>query len=356
MTIKQREWRGSSLTLRMCHRNRNQIVGCLTLLVICTFFSPTPIKSQEAAKPAADLKSAAPKDAAEKGDDTYSTRLFLTNVDGSEPKQLTVLPGFTSQGSPEWSRDGKLICFDVWKMGGSVATGQIAVVNADGTKPRIIGEGVMPSFSPGGKRIAFSRASVGGVWITSLDEPDQEPVQLDAAGWGTSWAPDGRIAFAISNGGGRNLAVVDLVDGTRELLFDAQTSPYRSIYWNMAWSPDSKRIVFKGITREGQVEVGVVDSRGEKFGHIRRPYSDVHESFTWSADGSRILVTKPCPERENLAQVYSFNPDKDEPLELLPKQDPQRASTTAASSPDGKQLVISCLMPVALKVPAAKSP
>lgn len=331
----------------------HRLSSTFALLTVWTLMVPCVARSQDVAKPAAETPVATSKTNADKPADTYSTRLFLTGADGSDPRQLTVLPEYTSQGSPEWSRDGKLICFDVWKTGGSVSTGRIAVVNADGTNPRIISDGVMPSFSPGGKRIAFSRPGQDrGVWIMSTEGPETELLQLDANGWGTSWAPDGRIVYSSHGAGGANLVVVNILEGTRELLFDEAKSPYQQIYWNMSWSPDSKRIVFKGINAEGKKEVGIVDARGESFGLIRRPFADVHESFTWTADGTRVLVTKPCPERENRAQVYSFNPDKDEPLQLLPNQEPLRGSTTAAASPDGKKLVLSCFMPVIPKAPA----
>ncbi|MDB5391917.1 MAG: translocation protein TolB [Planctomycetaceae bacterium] len=314
---------------------------------------PTSIWSQDAQKPAADSKAAAPKADVEKPD-TYTSRLIHTNVDGSDPKQFTVFPEYTSQGSPEFSPDGKLVCFDVWKTGQTHTNGQIALVNADGTKPRILGDGLMPSFSPGGKRITFSRPGKG-VWIMSAEGPDVELVQLDPSGWGTSWSSDGRIAYTASTGRGDNLIIVNIVEGTRTSIFDEEKSPYSQIYWNMAWSPDSKRIVFKGTTPEGKNELAIVDARGEKHGFVRRPFPDVHESFAWSPDGSQILVAKPCPERGNQSQLYSLNPDKDEPLQLLPKQDPQRPAVTASFSPDGKKLVSSCLMPVVPKVPAAQS-
>ena len=326
------------------------------LLMASIIFLPTSLRAQEA--PKAAIANVAPaKPAAEKQPDTYTTRLFLTSADGSDPKQLTVFPEYTSQGSPEWSRDGKLICFDGWKMGGSTATGQIIVVNADGTNPRAISDGLMPSFSPGGKRIAFTRSGKErGVWIMSTQGPETELVQIDQNGWGTSWAPDGRVAYTTSTTGGANLMLLNIVDGTRELVFNEEKSPYQTIYWNFAFSPDSKRIVFKGITPEGKREVGIVDSRGEKFGFTRRPLlTDVHESFCWTADGSRILVTKPCPERENLTQVYSLNPDQDEPLQLLSKQDSERPAVTAACSPDGKRLAITCLTPTSAKIRASKA-
>lgn len=311
--------------------NFRQAVITLAFISIGILIDPISLRSQEDAQET----------------DPYTTRLFVTDADGANPKQLTNLPGFTYQGSPEWSVDGTLICFDTWRTNGTTANSQIAVVDADGGNPHILGDGLMPSFSPVSKRIAFTRnGQARGIWIMSADGPNSELAQLDPIGWGTSWAPDGRLAYTISPDAVGNLVIINFVEGTRELLFDETDSPYQLIYWNMAWSPDNKRIAFKGITTDGEKEVGIVDARGEKFGLIRRPaFGDVHESLAWSADGSRILVTKPCPERENRTQVYWFNPDRDEPLQLLAGQDPTRPAVTAACSPDGKKLVISCMPP-----------
>jgi len=253
-------------------------------------------------------------------------------------------------------RNAGYLCFDVWKMGGSVSTGQVAIVNADGTNPRTLSDGLMPSFSPGGKRIAFSRAGQNrGIWIMSIEGPETELVQIDPEGWGTSWGSDGRIAYTSFGAGGGNITIVNVVEGTRDVVFDEAKSPYQQIYWNFAWSPDCKRIAFKGVTADGKKELGIVDSRGEKFGLIRRPdLENVHESMCWTRDGSRVVVTRPCADRENRPQVYTWNPDdKDAPLELLPKQDPQRPVITVAPAPDGKKLAMSCLMPVAV-TPGAK--
>jgi TolB protein len=343
---------------RRCERR--WIVNVVALLVLWMGSGSGSLTAQEVKNPAANVKADPPKAApaavvTEKAADVYTSRLFLAEADGSAPTQVTLFPGYTSQGSPEFSADGKLICFDVWKAGETHNNGQIALVNVDGSKPRVLTNGLMPSFSPGGRRITFSRPG-SGVWIMSAEGPEVELVQLDAGGWGSSWAPDGRIAYAAGISKGDNLVVVSIVEGTRESLFNDETPAYRSIYWNMAWSPDSKRIAFKGITSEGKTEVGIVDARGEKFGLIRRPFTDVHESLSWSPDGSRIYVTKPCPERENRSQVYVFNPDKDEPLQLLEHQESERPAITAVSSPDGKKLLISCLAPVPPKAPAAKAP
>lgn len=321
-------------------------LSIFSLPIVLLLIIPAFLRSED--KPQAPGTTTTAVKVAKKAAEIVETRLFVTNADGSNPKLFTDLPDYIHQGSPEWSADGKLVCFDAWKVGGTFATGRIIVTNADGTNPRILSDGCMPSLSPKGNRIAFCRSGdSNGIWIMSTKGPEVELLEIDSQGWGTSWSPDGRVAYASQGPGGGNLTVVDITEGTREFLLDEERSPYSQIRWNFAWSPNGKRIVFKGITKEGKPEVGIVDTRGQKFGLIRRPaYSDAHDSFTWSADGSRVIVSKPCAEQENRQQLYSFNPDRDEPMQLMVNQDPKLSSITAAASPDGKKLVISSSKPL----------
>src|SRR5262245_4036050 len=87
------------------------------------------------------------------------TRIFVCQPDGAEMKPLVEMTDYRMQGSPSWSQDGKLIAFDAWRpaLGEKNTESKIIVVNADGSDPRILGDGAMPSFSPRHNRICFSR-------------------------------------------------------------------------------------------------------------------------------------------------------------------------------------------------------
>ena len=273
----------------------------------------------------------------------YSTRLFIADADGSNMKQLTDLPEFQKQGSPVWSSDGKFIAFDGWKpqSGQSFSSSQVVVVQSDGLNPRVLGDGAMPSFSPGGRRIAFSNPKAGGVWVSSVDGPDQELIQIDSSGWGTDWSSDGRLVYAANTGSGGNLTVVSIVEGTTTSLFDEAQSPYKNISWNMVWSPDGKRIAFKGLNAEGKEELGIVDARGAKFGHIRRFEGPMLASFAWSPIESRILFVALDPQTRR-HQIYFVDPDTNDPPRLLPGQDDLRGYSDVSYSPDGRKIVFSC--------------
>jgi Tol biopolymer transport system component len=299
-----------------------------------------PTTKKEDAKQSAKTKDA---------DEEYVSRIFLADADGSNLKPLTDLPGYQAQGSPAWSSDGEWIAFDAWRPGEGekLQEARVIVVKADGGEPRVLMDGAMPSFSPGAKRIAFSRYHPNqGVWVTSSEGPDKELVLLDDAGWGTAWSPDGtRIAYSTHDVNGANLAVFDLVEGVRTLLFNSKPSPYRSVYWNFIWSPDSRRIVFKGMKSDGKSEIGVVDARGAEFGLVGRYEGEVSASFGWTPDGSRILFCRKNHERRGMLQLFTLDPKTSDPPQLLRGQEPNRPYVACACSPDGKRLAVACRTP-----------
>jgi len=90
--------------------------------------------------------------------------IWTVNPDGTDPRQLVVDPrdcgggACSAGGGLAWSPDGSMLAFHSRPgSGGSVPSG-IYVVHADGSGlHRITGDGVQPSWSPDGKRIAFTR-------------------------------------------------------------------------------------------------------------------------------------------------------------------------------------------------------
>src|SRR6266850_923362 len=84
-------------------------------------------------------------------------RIFICQPDGSGMKPLLDMPDYKMQGSPTWSQDGKLIAFDAWRprLNETNTDGKVILVNADGTNPKVLADGAMPSFSPRHNRIAF---------------------------------------------------------------------------------------------------------------------------------------------------------------------------------------------------------
>jgi len=272
------------------------------------------------------------------GADEYVTRLLKANADGSDITTVMHLPDFLANGSPDWTADGKRMAIDGWRQrqGERGNNAQIIVFNADGTHIRVLGDGAMPSFSPQGKRVAYSRYSPNyGIWVQDVDDPDSEPVQLDEQGWGTDWSPDGtRIAYTKRTAAADNFCIYSLVEGTREFLFDDGLSPYRQISWNFAWSPDNRFIAFRGMRNDGMIELAVIDTRGARNGLIRCFEGPIDHHVSWTPDG-KVLFSKSANKQ---LQLYTVDPAHPEEPPILFPLAPDRSVNEGVFSDDGKQI------------------
>lgn len=267
--------------------------------------------------------------------------IYIGNADGSNMKPATIPGDYVYQQSPCWSRDGKWIAYESWRpmKRESQRDSKIFIVSSDGGKSRLLGDGAMPSFSPRGKRIVFSRQSMG-VWVMSSEGPDEELVQLEQRGTSPKWSPDGRCIAFVSEDQPPNLVVLNLVEGDRTLVFNPKSSPYARVNKHFAWSPDSKRIAFHGTRADNTSELAIVDVRGADFGLESRVKERFGHFLSWSPDGSRIVLSTVHRVR-NRSQVYFVDLTTSNGFELLPQQIGGRINHEAAYSPDGTQLAIS---------------
>ncbi|WP_166826954.1 TolB family protein [Thalassoroseus pseudoceratinae] len=221
----------------------------------------------------------------------------------------------------------------------------IAVVDADGSNARILGDGAMPSFSPAGHRIAFSRYKERGVWVMSSEGPEELLSLIDDKGWGADWSPDGtRIAYTTYEDGG-NIVVYSLVEGTYQRLFSDDENPYRHFYWNFAWSGDSQQIVFRGTRKNGGTEVAVVDARGAKHG-LKTVYDgETLPALAWSPDSKTILVTIRNPDEGKRWQLHAIDAVNPGEPKRLSGQVKGGQFTDMAYSPDGQQIAVTTVLP-----------
>lgn len=272
------------------------------------------------------------------GPDEYVMRLMRANADGSNIETVLDVPDFLANGSPDWSGDGKRMAMDGWRprQGEKGSDAQIIVFDVDGTNVRVLGDGAMPSFSPQGKRVAYSRYSPNnGIWVQDVDEPDSEPVLLDERGWGTDWSPDGtRIAYTSRTQSGDNFRIYNLVEGTSEFLFEDGLSPYAQITWNFSWSPDNRFIAFRASRKDGMTEVAVVDARGARYGLVKCFEGPADPHVSWTPDG-KVMFAKSANKQ---LQLYTVDPTHPEEVPILFPLAPDRSINEGVFSPDGTRI------------------
>ena len=186
---------------------------------------------------------------------------------------------------PAWSPNGRSIAYTGPGLG-NVGGGALWIMNSDGSGTRPIthpGRAVdqRAAWGPKGGRIAFDRVlGPPDLWIVNADGTGARRLRRD--GMDPTWSPDGtRIAFTAANSRAPNggIWVITLAGGKPRLL----TSP-RMAASEPSWSPDGGWIAFTG--REG---IRALNLRTHK---IRRLTVGSDRMPAWSPDGTRIAFAR----------------------------------------------------------------
>ncbi|MDH5186144.1 MAG: hypothetical protein OEZ20_04225 [candidate division WOR-3 bacterium] len=214
-----------------------------------------------------------------------SVGLWTVKSDGSEIKFLTqkTPDGIEFYGAPEWSPDGKWIA-------ANDRIGRIWMVSADGdsfVKITQQGKKFWPSFSPDGKKIAFSTPGTDG-----------------------------------------GLRILDLETGIEKFVY-----PYGAV---PSWSPDGSKLVFSGSLWQGNRWVGglmLVDTSGENAEMVHEEDGAI-DMPSFSPDGSKVVFCKPYVYTNDITNIWVVNVNGSSPQKLTKK-----GGEWPSWSPDGKKIV-----------------
>jgi len=240
-----------------------------------------------------------------------NNEIYVMNVDGSDPINLTKNPD--NDVMPAWSPDGKRLVF-VSDRG----DGPVFFMNADGS-------GVTALVGPEGGNERALAWSLDGKWLAFASDHNSDPelyvINIDGSGLiqltendhdtfdeNPSWSPDGkRIAFD-SNREDANQIYVTLAPhasaGVNPDGSDVIRLTETGDDWEPAWSPDGKRIAFHS-NRDGNEEIYVMNADGS--GQTRLTKNEVGDtSPAWSPDGKRIAFVS---ERDGNLEIYVMNAD-----------------------------------------------
>jgi TolB protein len=284
--------------------------------------------------------------------------LFVINAYGSDLHQIPATGEYLSCSSPKWSCEGKIAynaCRRVF--GENWEDSHIFTINTDGSSPKDLGDGAMPSWSPDGKKIAFSRYSTGGVWIMDADGSNKK--LIEEKGWNADWSPTNpdEVAYITYPGGpvpnvtdatSGNIVVRNLKTNEVRTLLDRQ---YNYNAWYMKWSPDGKGVCFLGELPSGGSELAIVSAEGQKKGFKVLMPNDAIEHvkefsyfFSWRPDGKRLLLSMQMDGDDN-GQLYLFDVEGKELPQKLAGQNPSYSNTHSCWSPDGKKIMFTFAQP-----------
>ncbi len=268
--------------------------------------------------------------------------IWIMNVDGSDKRQLTK-EDFRLLNQPSWSPDGRFIVAkkhfttgrslgtgEVWLYHVSGGGGVLLVKRASEELQKELGE---PIYAPDGKSVYYTRnVTPGPIFeyaqnsytdLFDIERYDIETGEVSKAVSGAggsvrpSPAPDGRkIAFVRRENGKSTLWVKDFVSGEERRLYDAldrdvqETWAVTGVYPNMAWTPDSRALVFWAG------------------GKIRRVSADGGGAsvIPFRIDDTRVVIDATHPQ-----------------IEVAPDRFQTRMPRWASVSPDGRAVVFETL-------------
>ncbi len=268
--------------------------------------------------------------------------IWLMNVDGSDKRQLT-REDFRLLNQPSWSPDGRFIIAkkhfttarslgtgEVWLYHVSGGAGVPLVKRASEALQKELGE---PIYAPDGKSLYYTRNVTPGPIFEYAQDSNSDLFDIERYDFETGTvgkavsgpggavrptpSPDGKsIAFVRRERARSKLYVKDLVSGAERKIYDAldqdvqETWAVTGVYPNMAWTPDSKGLVFWAG------------------GKINRVDAD--------GGGARVI---PFRVKDSRVIVDALHPQ----VPVSPDTITTRMPRWASVSPDGRQVVFETL-------------
>ncbi len=233
----------------------------------------------------------------------------LTRYDGKTRKFSLYLAGISADGVT-FSRDGGWVAYVKYPQG------ELWRCKADGSEALQLTFSPLvaysPSWSPDGKRIAFSAQKAGTTWqpyIVAADGSDHLLQPLADSGNDPSWSPDGNSLLLGPKFFERrpNLHILDLKTNRLSLV------PGSEGLWFPQWSPDGQQISATSATED---KLMVFDRVTQKWTLLARTELNAHR---WSRDGKYVYFarTVPDPGIFRIAPGSSDSPRKVASLEGL---------------------------------------
>ncbi|MBI4671265.1 MAG: PD40 domain-containing protein [Chloroflexi bacterium] len=183
---------------------------------------------------------------------------FHLDILGVENKTVRRLVDNVSMDSISWSPDGKRIAF---------STGKICVVMLSNAEFQCLVEGKSPSWSPDGQQIIFADSQyMGGILVMDINGGNVR--RLAEIGGNPVWSPDGK-QIAYDKGG---IWLMNS-DGTNaRKIFDDQT--LSGTFLAFTWSPDSEWIAFGSLRDHDNVQIFAIDAQGKNLVKLTNLPSD----------------------------------------------------------------------------------
>jgi Tol biopolymer transport system component len=240
-------------------------------------------------------------------------------------------------------------------MPGTAMPSVLAWLDRTGTRVGVVGgpgDYSSPAISPDGKTVAVGRrdptTQTRDIWLVDLERGTESRFTFDPADdMNPTWSPDGRrIAFSSARKGQRDI-YVKAANGIGEEQVLSGTAGDKNVE---CWSPDGRLLLFNTTVVQGQQQIWALPLDGERTPSAVLSGPGGMAASSLSSDGKFITYWS---NESGRAEVFLQN--------FPPGRDRWQVSTTAGTSPqwrpDGKELFYSRgdrLMAVDIKVTGAR--
>jgi TolB protein len=253
------------------------------------------------------------------------SQIYTIDPSGGPVTQLTHVASDRAAASPDWSPDGKRIAYESNQTGGF----QIWVMNADGTGATQLTrergyEDFLPTFSPDGRRIVFSRC---GEPFGSIAFCDLDSINVDGSGRRTllhaghwtnlrpEYSPSGReITFQSDRGGYISSVWTMRSDGSHVRRL---TPPSMEGFWP-DFSPDGRSIIFGDNSNRPATNTWTVRASGGGLHMLTHlPGAGPGGGFSsYSPSGTRIVTLggDACASTSNCFSIMNADGSRLQPV------------------------------------------
>ena len=206
----------------------------------------------------------------------------------SDGSGLTKLLSF-DLSEPDWNPTGTALAYQRGKQIWVVPATADSINEAGAVQITSGGNSFAPQWSPNGSLIAYSVNIGADAGIRAVSGLGGTPRRIGSfAGLEPDWSPNGaRFAFFGQVGSLWGIGVCDTNGANVEVIY----ARANALFSSPRWSPDGSRIAFTArMTNADLVQLYRVSPDGTSFRQLTTV--GVLSNFSWTRDGSEILVTR----------------------------------------------------------------